>query len=235
VILASFAPCQPLVALTPSGYVCQTIKVAQVKRDERGKRVEKGIRIKLGAYVAQLKSGQMQRAKRFPLDMPLHVIRAWRQNTARQLAGLQEARRRSLSTPVLRRSEVSGYCYLYAMQAGQMVKFGRSTDPLARVKELQTNHPLPLSLLVAVPCHASLEPAVHKCFAGDHVSGEWFHATAAVMEFVSELQLGANPVALLWESMHVPGDEPVKVVRPGKKPRRWLADAGPTVSSGPAD
>lgn len=210
-------------------HLCHPLMVAQMKRDERGKRVEVGIRIKLGGYVAQLRAGKLQRAKRFPLDTPIHLIRAWRHNTARQLVGLQEARRRSLSTPVLRKSEVSGYCYLYAMQAGQMIKFGRSSDPLARVKELQTNHPLPLSLLVAVPCHSSLEPAVHKRFAGDRAAGEWFHATADIMEFVSELQLGANPVALLWESMHVPDEDANAAdpqVRRAKRPSKWLADAG---------
>ncbi len=179
--------------------------------------------------MAQVRAAGLLRAKRFPLDTPIGVIRQWRETSRRQLRGIHDVRHRALLSPVIRRSEVSGYCYLYAMQSGQMIKFGRSADPEARLKELQTHHPLPLTLLVSVPCHMSLESAVLKRFAADRINGEWFHATVDVMSFIAELQLGSNPVALLWESMSVPATVS-KPINHGKRPARWRADVGKSAS-----
>ena len=195
-------------------------------KDNTSQRVETGIRIRLNGYEAYVIVRGMFRGKRFKLDTPIAVIRSWRRATREQLQARWEARRRQPTVPVIPRAE-SGYCYLYAAQAGAMIKFGRSTDPETRVQELQVNQPLPVSLLVAVPCHHSLEGAVHRHFAADRINGEWFHATTAVMEFVCKLQLGQNPVALLWESFVTVVPTATRGRRPKRTPK-WLEQA-PTV------
>ena len=72
---------------------------------------------------------------------------------------------------------------IYAIGAGEKIKIGRSTNPKARLKSLQTSNPVKLKLLCVIPVEnsgkaASLEKKLHKECREYHVIGEWFKLDA---------------------------------------------------------
>jgi len=150
------------------------------------------------------------RSKRFTrtptYDPTLKEIEAWRE--ARRV----EARRRALDRPVpitqaaellpedwtrLTRSP-DGWCYVYFVRAGDRIKIGRATDLGRRVLTLQTAHAEQLSLVLSIPAHAALEPAIHARFQHLKTRGEWFRVEPDLVAFIEAVKSGANPVALLW-------------------------------------
>lgn len=76
----------------------------------------------------------------------------------------------------------SEFVYIIALDGHQAFKVGRSIDPVARLRELQT--PMPIGMrLIEVFCVASstahkLESAAHEILreCGHHIKGEWFDA-----------------------------------------------------------
>src|SRR3990167_9246717 len=155
-------------------------------------RISRGIRIKKNGYEARVKhAGGRETYRRFPLTTPLEVIDRWRTDERARghwdfLSRLPERE------PLLPRSP-DGWCYLYALRAGTKVKIGRSVDPEERRSKLQTSSSEPLELLVATPCHAALEAAVHERFAHLRINQEWFELTDELALFIGRLQDGLNP------------------------------------------
>jgi len=68
--------------------------------------------------------------------------------------------------------------HLYLIQSGHTgaVKVGRSSDPPARLKQLQTGCPYPLRLILVLPDQGHLERALHRRLARGRTLGgeEWF-------------------------------------------------------------
>jgi hypothetical protein len=72
------------------------------------------------------------------------------------------------------------------------VKIGKSRDPKARLKELQTGSPYPLDILGTIKCrdqsHADrLEKELHRYFATYRKNGEWFKCGMPVLVKIWEL------------------------------------------------
>lgn len=68
------------------------------------------------------------------------------------------------------------------------VKIGFTTDLATRVRALQPGCPLPLRLLAHMPDgDLKTERALHRRFARDRLSGEWFTLTDRIRDFISEI------------------------------------------------
>ncbi|WP_331728809.1 GIY-YIG nuclease family protein [Streptomyces canus] len=57
------------------------------------------------------------------------------------------------------------------------VKIGTSGDPEARLRQLQSGSPVPLSVLWSTPGDTALERELHARFAAHRAHGEWFDLT----------------------------------------------------------
>ena len=147
-----------------------------------------------GHYEAYVNLGGQRASKRFGPQTHLSLMRTWREQARRRLSKnvpLEPAQ------GLLRRS-LTGWCYIYFIQDGDAVKIGRAVDPNRRLDELQTAHKGELSLVAAVPAHASLEGAFHEKFAALQIGREWFTLSKSLVDFINELKTGVNPIALLW-------------------------------------
>lgn len=138
-----------------------------------------------------------RKERRFPPGTDLHVIRLWRSEMRARLRFAVMHRQAVTAVPVLPR-DLDGWCYLYVIAGDGVAKIGRALNPYVRLSELQTGHDAKMTLLVAVPMHASLESAIHKRFSHLRKTGEWFYINDELAAFVEDLQAGANPVNWVW-------------------------------------
>jgi hypothetical protein len=143
-----------------------------------------------------------RKERRFPHGTSLRLIEKWRNETKTKLEFVGRLKVVK-QIPILPRS-LDGWCYLYIVAGARCVKIGRTMNPHVRLGELQTGHDEKLTLLVAVPVHASLETAVHQRFAAARRHGEWFELTDEVRAFVQHIQDGKDPVRWLWDAMLPP-------------------------------
>lgn len=167
-------------------------------KDHRRKKrkVEPGIRKDAFGYEAYATLRTRFVAKRFPLDTPLSAMRRWREETKAQLVVDAELEPRP-DVENLPRS-LKGWCYIYVLRDGDIVKIGRAVNVKQRLTELKTGHHRPLTLMAAIPAHAALEAAIHERFARERQHGEWFVLSDSLRRFIEQAAAGANPVALLW-------------------------------------
>lgn len=88
--------------------------------------------------------------------------------------------------------------YVYAIQAGPSgpVKIGTSLSPAARLRQIQTDQPLPLELRVAVRGDLTLERLLHSMFRPWRLRGEWYEASGAVAEWLDEHPVGRVALAI---------------------------------------
>jgi hypothetical protein len=166
------------------------------------------VRIAEGVYrdryglAATVKVGRIQREHRFGPDESLEVIKRWRLRIRRDLEDtLAEAtRQNALPAENLKRLTPSadGWCYVYFVRAGDRVKIGRATDPCQRFRSLQTATAEPLSFVLSIATHASLESAIQNRFEHLRLRGEWFRLEPDLVAFIQAIQQGANPIELLW-------------------------------------
>jgi hypothetical protein len=98
----------------------------------------------------------------------------------------------------LRRSP-DGWCYVYFIQQGALVKIGRAVDVDKRLRALQIGNARGFRVLATIPAHAVIEGAIHARFAHLREQGEWFRLDANLTAFIERLQQGVNPIALLWD------------------------------------
>jgi hypothetical protein len=100
------------------------------------------------------------------------------------------------------RSELweAGLAYLYAVQAAQAVKFGRTESAIEkRLMSLQVSCPVDLKLLGIVKGPASLEPFVHAYLRPvAHLRGEWFDLNHPAVQKVLDAMATGDPEAV-WQ------------------------------------
>lgn len=85
--------------------------------------------------------------------------------------------------------------YVYFIRSAgkpRRIKIGKSKDPKARMRELQTGSPYPLDIVGTIRCrdgnHATrLEKELHRYFAEYRMGGEWFKCSLVVLVKVWEL------------------------------------------------
>lgn len=77
--------------------------------------------------------------------------------------------------------------YVYCISDGEYVKVGYSTNPEARVPELQTGNARTLTLLGAIPGTVSDEKALHIKYIKNNVLQEWFEP---VSDLLAEFDVG---------------------------------------------
>ncbi len=175
---------------------------ASQKQDLKKVRIARGIRADRYGFDVYVKINRQQFSKRFPPNTPVSTMELWRSKKKAEAKGLIPMGRfsrvfKAYSAP-LRRS-VDGWCYVYFIQDGDMVKIGRAIDPMERLRNLQTAHSRELTLIAAVAAHADLERAVHARFQHcRNESTEWFRLEPDLEAFIDEMNQGKNPVPLVW-------------------------------------
>ncbi len=86
--------------------------------------------------------------------------------------------------------------YIYFIGDGERIKIGRSKNPWARLKTLQTSSGNELHLLAVKRAPVTAEAELHQRFADIRLAGEWFRATSELVTFVSGFQsTGSSEVA----------------------------------------
>lgn len=87
---------------------------------------------------------------------------------------------------------------VYFIQAGEggPIKIGTAIDVARRLLVLQTGNVEPLTLLCDFEGGPEEERRLHRLFAADHLRGEWFRPSAAVLDHIANITgtnaLGAN-------------------------------------------
>lgn len=78
---------------------------------------------------------------------------------------------------------------VYFIQCGDdgAIKIGIASDPVARLRSLQTAHHERLSILVTTEGGQRAEQAYHKRFAEHRLSGEWFNPHPDILAEISRL------------------------------------------------
>lgn len=64
------------------------------------------------------------------------------------------------------------------------IKIGHAGDPAARLADLQTASPVPLSLIQTAPGGREEEADLHCRFAGARLHGEWFLPTSDLLAYI---------------------------------------------------
>lgn len=78
---------------------------------------------------------------------------------------------------------------LYAIKAGDFVKFGVAFDVMSRLSNLQTGCPLEMKLIGYVEAVPWAESAVHSYAQEEHVRGEWFRYAGRAQEISEVIRL----------------------------------------------
>ena len=89
--------------------------------------------------------------------------------------------------PSLRRHEpkvVTGHVYFIQAQVSRAIKIGFAVDVERRLKEIQTGNPEVLEVVGAMPGTVRAEKSLHRQFRADHIRGEWFEASAALVDYI---------------------------------------------------
>ena len=77
---------------------------------------------------------------------------------------------------------------IYFIRSGEYVKIGRSSNPLGRLRQVQTGNPVQGELLAVCPGGRNEEAAIHRAFAEYKVSGEWFRATPKLNALIEDIR-----------------------------------------------
>lgn len=73
---------------------------------------------------------------------------------------------------------------VYFIECDGLVKIGVSDDPYTRLKELSTGSSSPLRLLGCIPGGFKREKELHRKFANQRATGEWFYLSNEDIEGV---------------------------------------------------
>jgi hypothetical protein len=79
--------------------------------------------------------------------------------------------------------------YFVTCREANAVKIGFSVEPKARLPEIQWGCPLALTLEAVMPGDHQEEARLHRWFADERITGEWFHLTPLI-----ELVIKSNAV-----------------------------------------
>ena len=77
--------------------------------------------------------------------------------------------------------------FVYAIESGDLIKVGYSTNPPLRLTKLQSAIKAPCRLLGYIPATAADEREIHRALKGDCFRGEWFHRGSLVSHFLSTI------------------------------------------------
>jgi hypothetical protein len=84
-----------------------------------------------------------------------------------------------------RRTRPSVRGFIYFARVGERVKIGFSKSVPRRISELQTLTADPIDVLLIQRGSIVIEHSLHRRFAEDRISGEWFRYSAAMARFVA--------------------------------------------------
>lgn len=73
---------------------------------------------------------------------------------------------------------------IYFVKANDRIKIGYADNPSSRISSLQTSNPYTLEVLLIIDGDYTLEHKLHLKFSDDRVSGEWFHFSKAIKEYI---------------------------------------------------
>lgn len=108
-----------------------------------------------------------------------------------------------------------GYVYFCIELDRDRVKIGRAMDPEKRVKAMQTGSSETLGLLGVIPSRnpAVMEARLHRRFARQRLTGEWFTLDDEIGEFVElygyDMTVDGVPNARIYS--YSEDDEPPKL------------------------
>lgn len=80
-------------------------------------------------------------------------------------------------------------CHVYAIRRADTreVKIGISTNPVRRLRDLQSNHARKLELLLAFPGMVEHEVALHTRFKAHRLRGEWFDEVPEITTWIEDV------------------------------------------------
>lgn len=81
-----------------------------------------------------------------------------------------------------------GFVYFIQADPTDEIKIGFSVDPSRRLDTLQTAAARELHLLATLPGTLELEREFHERFAAHRTIGEWFKASAEILDFIHSLR-----------------------------------------------
>ena len=130
---------------------------------------------------------------------------------------------------------------IYAIEAVGLdrVKFGKAKDPEARFRILSTASPVPLQLIIVAPWPDFYEGVIHRAFAEERITGEWFLATKRVEKFchimdgggATESERFANSMAYIERICPAPAAGPI--TRPAERIQGQVPEKVETLKSAP--
>jgi hypothetical protein len=87
-----------------------------------------------------------------------------------------------------------GYVYFFADAPGTLLKIGYASDPLRRLRELQTAAPSVLMPVCVAPGGVTLEKALHEKFEAEWAHGEWFEFSDRIRSYLDfAIRVGYAP------------------------------------------
>lgn len=92
--------------------------------------------------------------------------------------------------------------YFVTCRQADAVKIGFSVQPSARLPEIQWGCPLPLTLEAIMPGNHDEEARLHRWFADDRITGEWFRLSEMI-ELVIEKNAVPHATGLKRDSKAV--------------------------------
>lgn len=125
--------------------------------------------------------------KKLTIDAVLHFVRAWAEPDARLITPGKRVITLSSES-----ADLPGYVYFIFNPECNAIKIGFAKDVLKRLAALQTSSPGQLELLGVIKTQSArtakqLEGTLHQQFAQLHISGEWFKAEKALLNYLIEV------------------------------------------------
>lgn len=156
-------------------------------------------------YWLRLERGNGQRSLREPTRIPVEVDRSiaerrYRDRMIELLDRTAVIPEEDSNSAGKARADGSGWCYIYFVTDGELIKIGRAVDVLARVRAMQTGSQRPLCVLATCTAHISLERRLHLHFKASHQGREWFSPDPPLLDLIKRIRDGENPVMELVNS-----------------------------------
>lgn len=84
--------------------------------------------------------------------------------------------------------ENAGFVYMVLNNDRSAAKIGFTVSPYARLAQLQSASPSPLTMEFAIPAHKQVEADLHRRFSASRIRLEWFSDVQAISEAFCELE-----------------------------------------------
>lgn len=96
---------------------------------------------------------------------------------------------------------MNSWVYFIAELPNGPMKIGLSVRPYRRLAQLQTGHPARLKLLAVIPGNHAMERQIHRRFASQRLSGEWFRIDDLLLNFIQDSGRAPYNAQPAWEEM----------------------------------